>query len=92
MKSRITIEVDFENGKPYIKVNEVFSDDVRDKLISFFRQSLGGDSSWAKIEFGNVMEDSSRIWLIRPVPSHELEAESGKIIERLQTENAPTVS
>lgn len=50
MTSRITIEVDFDNGQPYIKiVNDTTSDDVRDKLIKFFTERLQHTSSWCKI-------------------------------------------
>lgn len=59
MKSRITIEVDFENGNtPIIQILRVFPDkfgdepeDVRDNLIHAFCQSFGHTSSWAKVEF-----------------------------------------
>lgn len=51
MKSRITIEVDFENdNQPVIQIVQRFSDDVRDKLISEFLHALGGQSSWCKID------------------------------------------
>jgi hypothetical protein len=70
MKSRITIEVDFDNGQPYIKVvNDTASDDVRDKLVSFFRQRLGYTSSWCKINFpfhSNTGIINFRIDPIRP--------------------------
>lgn len=58
MKSRITIEVDFENGnQPVIQIlQHRNSDDVRDKLLSHFLQQFGG-SSWCQIK-----------WLDRPSP------------------------
>ena len=41
MKSRITIEVDFENGnKPVIQILKQNSDDVRDNLIQSFLESF----------------------------------------------------
>lgn len=69
MKSRITIEVDFDNGQPYIKILEQKnSDDVRDKLITFFRQRLGGESSWCYIGFyGDEHSDGITKWTIHPV-------------------------
>lgn len=51
MQSKITIEIDFENGnKPVIQIISRNSDDVRDKLISSFLQSLGG-SRWCTIQW-----------------------------------------
>ena len=50
MKSRITIEVNFEEGNlPVIQILNTHSDDVRDKLISSFLQSLQHTSRWCKI-------------------------------------------
>lgn len=58
MKSRITIEVDFDNSnQPVIQILwHHNSDDVRDKLLSNFIQSLGAQSSWCKINFVNYNE------------------------------------
>jgi len=51
MKSRITIEVDFENGNiPVIQILQQNSDDVRDKLLKAFSEQLGG-SSWCQIKW-----------------------------------------
>ena len=50
MKSRITIEVDFDNSnQPIIQILYKESDDVRDSLIKSFLQSFGGQSSWCRI-------------------------------------------
>jgi len=50
MKSRITIEVNFdENNLPVIQILSQNSDDVRDKLIQSFLQSLQHTSRWCKI-------------------------------------------
>lgn len=75
MKSRITIEVDFDNGQPYIKIHEdKLSDDVRDKLITFFRQRLQHTSSWCGVEFRNENELSNTLtWFIRPITPELLE-------------------
>lgn len=58
MKSRISIEVDFENGNtPIIQILRAFpehgseQEDVRDKLVHAFCRSLEYTSSWAKFEF-----------------------------------------
>lgn len=69
MKSRITIEVDFENGnQPVIQIVQRFSDDVRDKLISEFLHSLGGQSSWCKLDHiaGQPDHNLIRITPLRP--------------------------
>lgn len=51
MKSRITIEVDFDNGnQPIIQILKANSDDVRDKLVSSFTEQVGG-SSWLQIKW-----------------------------------------
>jgi len=74
MRSRITIEINFDNGQPYIKVLEDRdSDDVRDKLVTFFRQKLGHTSSWMRCQpsgyNGNIFE-------IHPITPMELKDES----------------
>jgi len=65
MKSKITIEVNFDDGQPYIRVIEDReSDDVRDKLIKFFRQRLGSTSSWCSVKFPQYNEN---VWEIHPI-------------------------
>lgn len=52
MKSRITIEVDFDNGNaPIIKIIQQQSSDVRDALLCQFVQSLKHTSRWLRIEY-----------------------------------------
>jgi hypothetical protein len=71
MKSRITIEVDFENANtPVIKIAHQKSDDVRDSLIGNFLQHLdhGSISRWMKIEYKGET-DSGHIWSIVPIKS-----------------------
>lgn len=54
MKSRITIEVDFDNNnQPVLQILKADSDDVRDKLVSHFTQQFGG-SSWCNIKWVRV--------------------------------------
>lgn len=85
MKSRITIEVDFENGnEPVIQIVSRNSDDVRDNLIKAFYQKLGS-SSWCKIWFAQDIvnhddynEGFKRIF-ISPIPEREL-GEEAKIM------------
>lgn len=92
MKSRITIEVDFENGnEPIIQIVSRHSDDVRDNLIKAFYQKLGG-SSWCRIVFGSHMTDPDqpdrdikRI-KISPIPSSDLRKESAIMLEQARVE------
>lgn len=79
MKSRITAEIDFENGnRPVIQVHERDSDDVRDRLISATFQKLGHHSRWFRAEFKhNTMneEGAGSIWHLIPVTPEEYEQE-----------------
>lgn len=94
MKSRITIEVDFDNrNEPVIQIISRKSDDVRDNLIQAFYQKLGGGSSWCKIVFkqdvldetivgnGGFIEGFKRI-LITPIPQGDLEQEAHIMLEQ----------
>jgi len=85
MKSRITIEVDFDNGQPYIKIAEDRnSDDVRDKLITFFRQRLGHTSSWCAVQFFDQSEVGNQlIWRIRPITPEMMERESETMVAQV---------
>lgn len=72
MKSRITIEVDFDNGnKPVILAKLEQSDDVRDKLIQNFTEILGGQSSWCKTMF-----IGDGVLRISPISTNELAEQS----------------
>lgn len=85
MKSRITVEIDYENNnQPVIQIISKNSDDVRDGLIKAFYQKLGG-SSWLKIRFNGGQFDPTlatddernfyRIF-ITPIPEEELGKEA----------------
>ena len=88
MKSRITIEVDYENGRlPVIQILSRGSDDVRDNLIKDFYQILGS-SSWCKIEFKQDVVDHDdynngfkRIY-ISPIPQNQLKKEAVIMMEQ----------
>jgi hypothetical protein len=81
MKSRITIEVDFDNGnQPVLQILKEDSDDVRDKLLSHFTQQLGG-SSWCQIKWQNHVDpDAPQRIFISPIRPEELFKQS-KIME-----------
>lgn len=79
MKSRISIEVDFDNNNsPVIQILSQDSDDVRDRLIKSFLQST---SRWCIINYigeANTFEDLSinkTKWQIIPVTPKQLECE-----------------
>lgn len=99
MKSRITIEVDFDTAKPYIKVvNDKQSDDVRDKLITHFRQMLGHTSSWCRVRFDDTgistNYNGSILFTIEPITPLDLKSESEMMTEqvRLNIEHKQTAS
>ena len=41
MKSKVTLELDFDDKEPFISILQIASDDVRDKLIKYFTECLG---------------------------------------------------
>lgn len=86
MKSRITIEVDFDNGNlPIIKVIQQQSSDVRDSLVQSFLQSLQHTSRWCRIEYKGEhpvsseggKEDASyrHVYYITPIVPSDLQTE-----------------
>ncbi len=52
MKSRITIDVDYDN-QPIIKIEYQHSEDVRDKLVKRFMESFGTQSYFATFFYEN---------------------------------------
>lgn len=80
MRSKITIEVDFENNnRPVLQILSRNSDDVRDRLISSFIQGLNHTSRWCTIAYmGNFEEgqEQTHRWHIVPIKPSELETES----------------
>lgn len=90
MKSRITIEVDFNNGNtPVIQIIQSNSDDVRDKLIKSFTECLNG-SSWCQIRWvagGNPLLEkdghfTSSTIFITPIPSGQLKDQADIMLEQ----------
>lgn len=83
MKSKITIEIDFDSGNPYIRVyNDRESDDVRDKLITFFRQRLGHTSSWCTVRFDDTGISGNCMFEIHPLKPNELQEQSVIMVEQ----------
>ena len=76
MRSKITIEVDFPNGNlPIIRVISRDSDDVRDRLIQSFLQSLQHTSRWCTIVYQGETTDAGKMWHISPIQIPYLEQE-----------------
>lgn len=72
MKSRISIDFDFDNNNPIIKIDYIHSDDLRDKHVKMFLEKFGSVSSWAQMRF---LQDSpyggtSRTAVLSPI-THE---------------------
>ena len=90
MKS--SIKIDFaDNGKglqPFIKIVLSSTDDPRDKLLSTFFQSLGGESNWLSVRFeghtgGNNCTLTSYISIF-PITPDELKETSDIILNRIE--------
>ncbi len=79
MKSKITIEVDFDqNNTPYIRLLvDKNSDDVRDKLLRAFLEKLGYESVFGKIvcKSDAPTEENVQRWGIYPIPAEKIEEE-----------------
>lgn len=82
MLSRITIDMDFDNNNlPVIKIIQEDSEDVRDKLLSSFLQSLAHSSRWIKIEYqGEFPQDQhlkpyKKVWQLTPIKPNEITEE-----------------
>jgi hypothetical protein len=98
MQSKITIEVDFENGnEPVIQIISRPTDDVRDKLIQFFFSKLSNTSSWCRVWCGgdgNNGADKFTLWRIRPITTTELKQEAEIMAEQyriIEEHNKKTV-
>lgn len=70
MKSKITVDVDYDN-QPVIKIQYVDTEDIRDKLVKRFLESFGS-SCVAEFKFINdnasSLYDANKIAFIRGVP------------------------
>lgn len=72
MKSRITIDVDYDN-QPIIKIEWVESEDVRDKLVKRFLEAFGGKSIFANFYYNHTQGNSNLTAKIRPIGSDQCE-------------------
>lgn len=90
MDSKITIEVDFDNGNlPVLQVLHKSSDDVRDKIVGNFIQHLDHTSisRWLKIEYDGERSDGAKFWKISPISSSvdELEKEANLMMAMVKS-------
>jgi hypothetical protein len=73
MKSKITIEIDYDN-QPIIRINYEPSDDVRDGLVKRFLETFGGKSSYASFRFvDSPSEKPNSIARLRPIEPKDME-------------------
>lgn len=74
MKSRVSIDVDYDN-QPIVRVEYVYSDDVRDKLVKLFLEGFAADSAWSKFQYlesGPGMKTA----ILRPIHPFNLKEEA----------------
>lgn len=84
MKSRITVEVDFDNNnQPILQIlQHPDSDDVRDKLLTHFCQQFGG-SSWCQIQWKEGQAPYNRIH-ITPIRPEQFKEQSSIMLEQYE--------
>lgn len=94
MKSRITIEVDFENkNRPVIQVLRAYSDDVRDTLLGNFIETLKHGHQWCKVEYKGetgIEPVSNRIiqrWHLSPMTDEDTEVLATKTVHEMATQS-----
>lgn len=71
MRSIIRFDLS-ESNNPIIKIIYTHSDDVRDKIVKRFYESLGNASEWCRIEFINQIGSNNDIAIISPISPQEL--------------------
>lgn len=86
MKSRITIDVDFDN-QPILRIEYCESEDVRDKLVKRFLETFAGDSCYALFNYMNSegrmdSESDTRTTVahVRPIKPENLKSEGENMI------------
>jgi len=89
MKSKISIEIDFENGnQPVIQILQENSDDVRDKLVTTFTQNSSG---WLKLRWDSnptPAETPFNRLFISQIKVEDLKAEAALMIEQQEVHEA----
>lgn len=84
MKGRITVEIDFENGnRPVIQLlHSPDSDDVRDKLINNFLETMR-QSHWCRFEFINGNHSFNRYY-ISAIPLQKVKEQAIEMHEQYE--------
>jgi hypothetical protein len=89
MKSRITVEVDFDRkNEPVIQILFRKSDDVRDNLLQSFLQSLQGQSNWLRIDLMQYCDDpldrerDFKRYYLSPVTPEKMEQNGKYMLEQ----------
>lgn len=82
MKSRITMEWDFSENKPVIKVLSIQSEDVRDGIVRNFFERLGHISSWFRLSPSEVTSFEGNTYFIEPIEPENLEQTALSMLER----------
>ncbi len=92
MKSRLTIEVDFDNhNEPVIQIIRQSSDDTRDSILHNFIEKRSQVHRWLRIEYkGEVLDGGSKFHL-SPIYPHQLDEEI-KLMQAVQLEQSTTQS
>jgi hypothetical protein len=89
MKSRITIEVDFDNGnQPTIVLSLLRSDDVRDKLLSSFIEKFSHQRAWCKAYYAGENMNGKQFHIV-PIEPKDLKEEAS-LMNLLSSECFPT--
>lgn len=90
MKSRITIEVDFENNnQPVLQIIFRKSDDVRDNLLNSFLQNMGGMSNWCHVKQrshyeGINPEDTHSKYILTMIKPEDLKEQHRQMAENIE--------
>lgn len=85
MQSRMTIEVDFNNGnQPFFQVKVAATDDMRDRMVAQFFERLGHQSTWAKVTPAPPVSEGGWVWKIEPITPQQLSEESHIMLEQIR--------
>lgn len=87
MRSKITIEVDFDNGNDSaIYIKSEHTDDIRDKLVQDFISKFAGQSNWCRADF--MTGDRVRI---KPITAQQLH-EQANLMQLMSNEYSKPTS
>jgi len=90
MKSRITIDVDYDN-QPILKIEYSESDDVRDKLVKRFLEGFGGLSSWCKYTPMNSGHNTTLESWLHPIKPNSFDLEENSKLLKIRADEAAEI-